>query len=268
MMCMINPESIKIWQKFNCYNFVEDSHTYYYNDKPVNLSVTQYIGKFFPEFDKENISKRYALKHNMTQEQVLRDWKRKADISSISGTIIHSWLENAKRGKTFNIDYSAADKANIREEVEERVNILLPKAKAFHKDTIGKLFPVQLEYTVGIKDVIAGNIDMLCWNDYANEFQIWDYKNTKEMSKTNYFGNTCLGPFSEYPDCSFIHYSIQQNFYKAILQRELDIPIGSMFLVHFNYTKKNSDFEVYKCLDFQSITNSELDKLISQSTVS
>ena len=263
-MFSVDAESIKIWQKFNYYNFVESSHQYYYYDKPVSFSVTQYISRFFPEFDKENISKKYALKHNMTQEEVLADWQRKGDISAISGTIVHAYLENAKRGKTFDIDYSPAVKAGIELEVKDRVNILLPKAKAFHNDTLGKLYPVQLEYTVGIQDVIAGNIDMLCWNDYAKEFQIWDYKNTKEMAQTNYFGNTCLGPFSWYPDCSYIHYSMQLNVYKAILQRELGVSIGDMYLVHFNYTKPDDEFDIYKCKDFQSIVNKELDKLVEE----
>lgn len=259
-----DPQSILIWNKFD-YNFVEKTHTYYYqNQYPVKYSVTQYISRYFPEFDSEKVSANYAKKHGLTKEEVLADWKRKGDISSISGTLIHSWLENAKRGKTFDIDLTPAKQASVEKEVEERVNILLPKAKAFHNDTIGKLFPIRLEYTVGIKDIIAGNIDMLCWNDYAKEIQIWDYKNTKEMAQTNYFGNTCLGPFSWYPDCSYIHYSIQLNTYKAILQRELGVSIGDMYLVHFNYTKPDDKFDIYKCKDFQSIVNNELDKLVEE----
>lgn len=259
-----DPQSILIWNKFD-YNFVEKAHTYYYqNQYPVKYSVTQYISRYFPEFDSEKVSANYAKKHGLTKEEVLADWKRKGDISSISGTLIHSWLENAKRGKTFDIDLTPAKQASVEKEVEERVNILLPKAKAFHNDTIGKLFPIRLEYTVGIKDIIAGNIDMLCWNDYAKEIQIWDYKNTKEMAQTNYFGNTCLGPFSWYPDCAYIHYSIQLNTYKAILQRELGVSIGDMYLVHFNYTKPDDKFDIYKCKDFQSIVNDELDKLVEE----
>ena len=61
------------------------------------------------------------------------------------------------------------------------MNVLLPQAENFHFDTLSKLIPVQLEYTVGIEDIIAGNIDMLCWNERAQEFQIWDYKNLKEI---------------------------------------------------------------------------------------
>ena len=71
-----------------------------------------------------------------------------------------------------------------------------------------------MEYTVGIKDIIAGNIDMLCWNDYAKEIQIWDYKNTKEIAREGFKGQKCLSPFTNYADCNYVHYSIQLNMYK------------------------------------------------------
>lgn len=254
-------ESLLVWQKMNCYNFVESNHTYYYKGVPVKYSVTQYIGKYFPKFDTDTVSKKYAEKHGLTQDEVLLDWKRKGDISSISGTLIHSWLENAKRGKTFDIDFTLATKAGIEAEVRDRVNILLPKAKAFHKDTLSRLYPIQLEYTVGIKDLIAGNIDMLCWNDYAKEFQIWDYKNTKEISKNAFRGQKCLKPFNHYQDCNYVHYSIQLNFYKAILEQQLGVSIGGMFLVHFDYTNLDDTFKVIPCADYQAIVKKEIQNI-------
>ena len=256
--------SILVWQKFNKYNFVESTHSYYYNGSRVKYSVTQYISRFFEEFDSETISKKYAEKHGLNQQDVLDSWERNGNISATAGTIIHSYMENAKRGKTFDIDYSSAIKDNIYDEVKERVEILLPQAEAFHKDTLDKLYPIHLEYTVGIKDIIAGNIDMLCWNSYANEFQIWDYKNLKEFSTRNYFGKKCLHSFAHLDDSSLGHYSIQLNMYKAIIQRELGIPIGRCFLVHFDYMNPDAEFKVYQCYDLQRECNAELDKLIRE----
>lgn len=256
--------ALLIWQKFNCYKFVEKTHTYYYNDSKVGLSVTQYIDRFFEPFDSETISKRYAEKHNRTQQDVLDEWAKKGTVSALAGTAIHSHLENLKRGKHFEIDYNAAIEAGLYEEVKERVEKLLPQAEAFHQDTLGKLFPVHLEYTVGVKDIIAGNIDMLCWNAYAGEFQIWDYKNLKEMSTRNNFGKRCLGSFKRYDDCSLVHYSIQLGTYKAIIERELGIKIGGCFLVHFDYVKPDAEFKVYRCIDLDAECNAELNKLIEE----
>lgn len=254
--------SILIWQKFNCYNFEESTHSYYYNGSRVKYSVTQFIHRFFEEFDSESVSKRYAEKHNLNQQDVLNEWQKTGKISSLSGTIIHSYLENAKRGKTFEIDYSQAIKEGLYDEVRERVQILLPQAIAFHQETLNRLFPIQLEYTVGIEDIIAGNIDMLCWNAKAQEFQIWDYKNLKEFKTNNFFGKKCRESFKNLPDCHLTKYSIQLNMYKAILQRVLGIPVGRCYLVHFDYINPESNFNIYECLDLQYQCNKELDKLI------
>ena len=251
---------VKLLNEFNCYTFYEDTHTYYYYDKKVDKSVTQFIKKFYPEFDSDTISKKYAIKHNMTQEQVLAEWKRKGDISSLSGTAIHTWLENAKRGKVLNIDFSSADELGVGKEVRDRFQILLPKAQAFHSDTLGKLYPIQLEFTVGLEDKIAGNIDMLCWNEKAQEIQIWDYKNTKSIDTTNYFGQWCEPPFDNFHDCNFMHYSIQLNVYKALLQN-IGIPVGKMYLVHFDYNIPGEEFNIYECKDFQKEISEELQKL-------
>lgn len=259
--------SILIWQKFNNYEFIEDTHTYYYNGSKVRYSVTQYINRFFEPFDSEDISKKYALKHNLKQEDVLLEWEKKGKVASLAGTAIHSHLENLKRGKNFNIDYSNAEREGLLAEVKDRVEILLPQANAFHRDTLGKLFPIHLEYTVGVKDIIAGNIDMLCWNDYAKEFQIWDYKNLKEYSTNNYYGKKAKSSFCKLPDCNEVHYSIQLNTYKAIIEKELGIKIGNCFIVHFDYVQPDNGFKVHRCLDLSKECMIELNKLIEEESI-
>lgn len=262
---MVDIESILMWHRFNDYNFVEASHQYFYKNKLVKYSVTQFLSRFSPPFDKEGISKKYAEKHKLNQEDVLSEWKRKGDISTTAGTIIHSYMENAKRGKTFEIDYSLADELGIREEVEDRVSILLPQAKEFHQDTLNKLFPIQLEYTVGIEHYIAGNIDMLCWNKRANEFQIWDYKNVKSINQQpGDFDKWCYKPFDKERDTNFVHYSMQLCTYKEILERTIPIKIGGCYLVQFSSEKKNNGFEIFPCKNLQKECAEALDELIRE----
>ena len=253
---------ITTWSKFNCYTFYESTHEYFYYDKPVKQSVTQFISTLFEPFDKDTISLNYAKKHGLSQEDVLKDWEKKGNISSTSGTIIHKYLEDYARGKVFDIDYSLADKLGIREEVEERVNLLLPQAKKFHDETLNKLIPIQCEYTVGIDDVIAGNIDLLCWNVKAGEFQIWDYKNLKEMTTYSKYKKFGKFEFSNVQDSHLSHYSIQQNLYKIMLERKLGIKVGKCYLVHFSHLEK--DFEIYECMDLTNQCNKALDRLIME----
>lgn len=265
---MVYINDILMWEVFNKYMFIESSHKYYYNNLPVKYSVTQFINKFFEPFDLETISSKYAQKHGLTQEEVLQEWDKKVKIASTTGTIIHSYMENLKRGKIFDLDFSLADKLNIRDEVQQRTNVLLPQAKAFHEDTLNKLFPIKLEYTVGIEDYIAGNIDMLCWNNTTKEVQIWDYKSVKQINtKPNYYTKNCYYPFDNYFDINYVHYSVQLNIYKNILQRYVDVKIGNCFLVVFNYEHPQNGFEVIKCLDLQPECNIALNMLLNGEVV-
>ena len=252
-----------IWSKFNCYTFYEKEHKYYYNERiPVKISVTKAIEQFFEPFNSEEISRKYAEKNNLRQEDVLKDWEEKGKISSLTGTIIHKYLEDYSRGKVFEIDYSKAIELGLENKVKERVNLLLPQAKKFREDTLNKIFPIQCEYTVGIEDIIAGSIDLLCWNSKAGEFQIWDYKNLKEMRTSNNWGKKALKEMSQYDDCNFVEYSLQQNMYKCMIERKLGIKIGKCFLVHFCHEKPN--YEIYECLDLSGESNLILDRLIME----
>ena len=257
-----NSDEFLIWSKFNTYTFYENEHKYFFHDKPVKYSVTQFTERFFEPFDKEKMSYFYAKKHNLKQEDVLEEWGKKSKISTLSGTIIHKYLEDYARGKVFDINYADACNNGLENEVKEYVSKLLPQATQFHFDTLGKLIPIHCEYTVGIEDVIAGNIDLLCWNVKHNEYQIWDYKNLKEMTTQNKYGKKCLYEFSKYDDCHLVHYSIQQNLYKCMLERGLGIKVGRCHLVHF--CPEADDFEIYECLDLQKECNQVLDKLINE----
>lgn len=251
-----------LWSQFNDYLFFEKEHKYTYKGEPVKTSVTQFIERFFEPFDSQEISKKYAIKHKRTQEDVLKEWEKIGKISTLAGTIIHKYLEDYARGKVFEIDYSEAEKEKLLDEVKERVQLLLPQAKRFRDDTFNKLIPIQCEYTVGIDNLIAGNIDLLCWNVKAQEYQIWDYKNLKEMTVCNNYGQKAKFEFAHYDDCKLVHYSIQQNLYKCMIERKLGIKIGGCYLVHFCHLK--DDYEVYPCIDLSEPCNRAIDRYIQE----
>lgn len=258
---MITPDLDLILSKFNCYEFVEDTHTYYWNGCPVDISVTKFINKYFEEFDSETISKNYAKKHGLTQQEVLADWELKGLVASTTGTIVHFHLENLKRGKRLKFDFSSAIEHNILPLVQEKLAILIPKAEKFHIDSKQWLIPLKLEYTVGVNTKLAGNIDFLCWNTYDNEIQIWDYKNTKGIKTTAFKDKRCYYPFNFLPDCNYSHYCMQLNFYKAMIEQELGLKVGKMFLVSFDTTDISDNYTVYECVDLQEICRKELLKL-------
>ena len=47
------------------------------------------------------------------------------------------------------------------------------------------------------------------------------------------------------------------------MKRQLGINIGSMYLVHFNYTKKDDTFKVFQCQDMQNLIGNEIESLVT-----
>lgn len=101
---------------------------------------------------------------------------------------------------------------------------------------------------------------MLAWNKRFQEFQIWDYKNTKEIQKSNPLSK-CFYPFNNFDDCNFVHYSIQLSMYKSLLQRTCSINIGKLYIVHFGYQDTSDNYDIYECIDFSPTCDWILDNI-------
>src|SRR5690625_3429197 len=149
--------------------FDEASHTYWLGDKKLT-SVTTYISKYKSFFDSDEISEKYARKHGRTKEDVLLEWKQKADASCEMGTIIHAILE----------EYTLGNEIKKSDDY--------PKSKVAIKiiDDLFKtnrLTPVETEYIV-YNDKIAGQIDCIAKN-HQDEYFILDWKTNKEIKFDN-----------------------------------------------------------------------------------
>lgn len=255
----IDKNTLLLWTKFRDYHFYESEHYYTYKGERVGTSVTQFVGSKSQPFDKEKMSQRVAEKEGCTQQEILNRWQKGADISCVLGTLFHLRSELYAAGKTFDIDYSEAEKLNIKKPVQERLEKLMPMQDEFFKSIHGRLLPLKTEFTVGIDKYIAGNIDLLAWNEKDQEMQIWDYKTNKEIKMKNDFGKKMLDEFSDLDDCEFCHYSVQLNIYKEIIERNLGIKIGKCFLAYFN--EKNEHWQPIQCMDVQDKVKIALDNL-------
>ena len=259
---IVDKDTLLIWSHFSDYMFYEAEHYYTFKGKRVKWSVTQFVSSVSQPFDKETMSQRIAEKQGCTQKEILDNWQRNADISCCLGTIFHLRSELYAQGKQFEIDYAEADKLGIRIEVETRMKKLIPMQDRFFSKIKGKLIPLKTEFTVGLGETIAGNIDLLCWNEKEQEIQIWDYKTNKEIKMCNEFGKKMLHEFSDLDDCEYIHYSIQLGIYKEILQTKLGIKIGKCYLAYFN--ERNSDFIPIKCMDLSSKCKMALNRILQE----
>jgi len=257
----LNKETLLAFSQFKDYLFHEQPHEYYYKDKKVKTSVTKLVSTLFEEFDKEKISLAYAKKNGLSQQEVLDNWKNKADIASIVGTITHKYAEDRQIGRVMPFDFLDAEKKNILQQVKERVLKLCAMYDIFANDTHGKLIPIKTEFTVGIGTYIAGNIDLLVWNEKSQELEIWDYKTNSNIRSKNDYNKNGLYEMSNYPDCELTHYSLQLHIYKEILRR-FGIPVGKCYLVWLN--EKNPKYEIVHCIDLQKEARLILDKLCDE----
>jgi hypothetical protein len=88
---------------------------------------------------------------------------------------------------------------------------------------------------------------------------IYDWKRSKEITKTNGFGKSALTECIGYlPDSNFWHYALQLNTYKLILERNYGKRVKELKLVRLHPDAEHNNYEV---LDVP-IMSEEMDMLV------
>ena len=120
----------------------------------------------------------------------------------------------------------------------------------FHTDNLN-LKPYRTEWVVYDEDIeLAGSIDMVTENEDGT-LTIYDWKRSREITKTNNFNKFSTNPQIEHiPDSNFWHYSLQLNIYKAVLERKYNKTIKQLFLVCLHPNQKN--YQLLKCPNLQN----------------
>lgn len=198
--------------------FDESRHTYFLGEKKLT-SVTQYISQFKSFFDSDKIAQKYAKKHNLKKEDVLKMWSDKGKESCEMGTFVHKIFE----------DYILENPLELNDKYPKSY-----VAQKFIKDYFdtGKLIPVETEYIV-YNDELAGQVDCIAKNK-KEEYFILDWKTNKEIKYNNIWQNM-KGIYSHLEDCNFNHYSIQLETYKNLCY---EYDIKGCYIVHlddYNY---------------------------------
>ena len=104
-------------------------------------------------------------------------------------------------------------------------------------------------------------VDKLFYNKKANELQIWDYKTNKELRKTSKYKQKLTGDLKHLQDCNFNTYSLQMGIYKALIERNTNLKLGSSYLVWLN--ENNDTYKIFKTDDLDKEVNIMLDSIES-----
>lgn len=226
--------------------FVEEPHIYYVHGDPNNISVTTLVHKYFPKFDANLVITRMmnsrkwpeSKYYGMTREEIKKQWSDAGTEATTKGTRMH---------KSFELFYNNVDTTEYENDEEFR---MFEKFVNDHDDLVTAY---RTEWEVYDEDhKIAGSIDMV-FENRDGTLSIYDWKRSKEMKTKNSYGSKGFDHLSNFHDCNYVHYSLQLNIYKRILEKKYGKMIKDMFLIVIHPTF--DEYQKYEVMDMQPVVD-------------
>lgn len=242
---------------FNNIVYYDEPHKYYIDGKQM-ISTTTLLHKYKEEFNTDAIAPRSGEKweglyngsvpFSAAFVKDVWDWLNLHAVNE--GSILHDYLENRFNNKVFPYPKQKVIDIFGYDAYEKTMPILQRYADNFFNDSFGKLIPVKAELVVGDPALnICGMVDMLFWNETAQEYQIWDWKTNTKLTTTSQYGNTLKHELSHLADCELNIYSLQLSTYRYIIEKNTNIKLGESYIVWFN--EENDNYQVIPCHDFR-----------------
>ena len=204
-------------------------HKYYVDGKGGYTSVTTFVHESFPKFNDTGNARRMALCPDFESKYpqyadlikqfpdrddlaaaIIRKWNTDRDLAASLGTAMHAGIE------MFYNDVEAQDLPEY----------FITYAKRRKDDGY---VPFRTEWQIYDEESgIAGSIDMIYYRPSTGTYHMVDWKRSKRIDKRG-FGNG-LVPMQHLRDCNYMHYSLQLNTYKYILEKHYGIKIEDMHI--------------------------------------
>ncbi len=213
-------------------SFDPKEHIYLYDGTIQLNAVSNVIAEFFEPFDAIGISERVAIRDGIDQCEVLEDWDSKGLESREIGTFLHTQIESYFLGnEVVNQTYFKYDGEYVHIDKLISIQPELDYFKSFLSDS--RLMPFRTEWHIcDVELGIAGTIDFISKNGLS--YEIYDWKRSRKASPNETVWRYGINGLEHIPDISFYHYSIQQNLYRYILEKNYGINISNMFIVIFH----------------------------------
>lgn len=219
-------------ERDNLIEFIENGHKYVYNGKETFTSVTTIIHDYFPKFNSDAIIDRLmnskgwpqSKYYGMTKEDIKKIWKINGSEASTMGTNFHASIEDY-----FN--------DNLKEQPKSIEFDYFLKFWQGFKEKNPEWFPYRTEWVVYDEQrKISGSIDIVL-SDKDGDLIILDWKRSKDIKMSNKFEKG-LGPFKDLDNCNYIHYTLQLNCYRHMLETKYNKKVIDMYIVvcHPNLT--------------------------------
>ena len=231
-------EKLKVFQDFK---FFEDGHYYEYKGKRVGISVTRLIEEYANEFDSETIAEKVAEKQDKTTNEILAEWKYKADFACVKGSTCHEFAQSLWSGNVYEpLRFDESQK------YKDAVAKIRCQAINFKNDFEDILEHLADEFVVGSDEYdIASAIDHLFVNRITGELVLVDYKTNSILKgyndeiKNRAYTKSMKIPLNNLKDDALHHYYIQLSIYKYLLEKYADVKVADMFIVYFSENIEN-----------------------------
>ena len=205
--------------------FDEETHTYYWNNKPL-ISVTTVIGQYFKPFDAKAIArvKAATARKNGTEGPYPDYWISKWRDDADHGTRVHNAIEKWLTTWQTTDFLDARDKSKFTQ-----------AQKFLNKNDYKVVLP---EYRVVAPNIeLAGTVDLIVRNEEDGTISLIDWKTNKAISKSGFKGERVREPLSHLEACSLTKYSLQLQLYAWILENVYAESVRDLKLVHLSPTK-------------------------------
>jgi hypothetical protein len=250
---------------FKDFKFYEDGHYYTYKDNPVGVSVTRFIAEYENEFNQQEVAEKVSIKQNKPVEQILAEWKYKADFACAKGTTCHEYAQSLwsdEEWRPLLFDNS--------EEYRKAIAKIMYQANDFCQDYINRLEHLQDELVVGSAEYdIASAIDHLFYNKLTGGLVLVDYKTNSTLKGYNddinnrKYTKKMKVPLHKIDDDALHHYYIQLSIYKFLIEKYTGLKVDEMFIVYMSENIENYEIieipylkeEVEKILENRRVKN-------------
>jgi len=240
-----------LFTTFNDVVYYDEPHKYYLGGKEL-ISVTTLLHKYQEEFNEEYWSNYKANEFNLIPETIIRAWNFINKKGTMKGSIIHDYAENLFLNKVFKYPEKEILNEFGFDPIKEEYLITKNHVDKFHNDVRGKLIPIRTEMIVYDKEsLVGGMLDMLFYNVRFNEFQIYDWKTNKKLSRES--DRHLLNDLFVLEDCDLVIYSLQLALYKLIIEKNTGIKLGKSYIVW--YSHNNPTYEIIETKDMTYYAN-------------
>jgi hypothetical protein len=217
------------------FRFEAEAHEYYLADRLL-VHFSEWLKGYKDPFDEEGVSQSMAAWQNCSPQVFLDEWKFSREVI---GTGTHNYIEH----------YLTHGHAPEHEHAEVRLRCA--KFRQLHQAHLLGFDSVAIEQRLFDEaSGHCGTLDWLPWHREREELWVFDWKTNKNFTsgKDRPKGAFRPGLFADLPALDHVVYSIQNGFYRVLLER-VGIPTAGGVLVHLPPGDRPA--KMYKAYDYR-----------------